>query len=283
MRELSLFKFCPKFKPNQLKICLLLLFLFGGERAFSQIALNISPPILEVEVTGGGVRNFQIELINGGEEEITVTVDLADFLLSPEGNTELQGKGETSFSLSEWMTTKQDKQIVLKPGEKRKVGFELRVPRGERGARYGVVVFEALPREIPRGKIALGIRTGSLVFLTIPRTEKIGGEIKEISIEESKVTFQNTGNTHLEVEGSLLVKNPEGKVINRLHFPENPSLVLPQGERYFSIPWDKESLLPGKYLLEVRMSARRGRQLINLDRREIEYEVLKGGEKQIGG
>jgi len=274
-----LFRFCPKFKPNQLKICLLLLFLFGGEGAFSQIALNVSPPVLEVEVTGGGVRNFQIELINGGEEEIMVTLDLADFVLSPEGNTELKGKGETSFSLSEWIRVKQDKQTILKSGEKKKIGFELRVPRGERGARYGAVVFEALPRRIPQGKIALGIRTGSLIFLTIPRTEKIGGKVKEISIEKGKVTFQNTGNTHLEVEGSLLVKNSEGKIINRLRFPENPSLVLPQGERYFSIPWDKESLLPGIYLLEVRMSARRGRQLINLDRREIEFEVLEGGEK----
>ena len=85
--------------------------------------------------------------------------------------------------------------LLYTSGEIKRVLFQLRVPRGERGGRYGVIVFEALPFTIPQGKVALGIRSGTLVFLTIPRTEEIKGTIDDVISstdgKEFKVTFKN--------------------------------------------------------------------------------------------
>ena len=150
--------------------------------------------------------------------------------------------GTTPHTLASWIITKQDETTSLESGEIKRVLFQLRVPRGERGGRYGVIVFEALPFTIPQGKVALGIRSGTLVFLTIPRTEEIKGTIDDVISstdgKEFKVTFKNTGNIHYETEGSLIIKSNDGKVLHRIRFPEDkPSLILPPGKRRFTILW----------------------------------------------
>ena len=257
-----------------------LVFIFLGGSASPQMSFYVSPPLVEIQQIGGGIRNFTIEISNTGQEKIQVKTSFSDLSFDSEGKVELIPQGTTPYSLTSWITTKIEEFTALNPGEIKKISLQLRVPRGERGGRYGVVVFEALPFNLPQGKVAMGIRSGTLVFLTIPRTEEIKGIIEDISSldngKEFKVIFQNTGNIHYETEGNLIIKSQDGKVLHRIRFPEEkPSLILPQGKREFTIPWDKKDPLPeGKYFLEVRMSAWVGSRTLNLDRKEVIIELI---------
>lgn len=261
------------------------IFIFLGGEASPQMSFYVSPPLLEIDQVGGGVRNFIIEISNTGKEKIQVKTSFSDLSFDSEGKVELISEGTTSYSLTSWITTKIEEFTALNPGEIKKITLQLRVPRGEKGGRYGVVVFEALPFSIPHGKVTMGIRSGTLVFLTIPRTEEIKGTIDVISTtdgKEFKINFKNNGNIHFETEGSLIIKSQDGKVLHRIRFPEErPSLLLPQGGREFTIAWDKKDPLPeGKYILEVRMSAWVGSRTLNLDRKEVTVELITSINEQ---
>jgi hypothetical protein len=253
--------------------------IFLGGNASSQMSFYVSPPLLEIDQVGGGVRNFIIEIANTGQEKILVKTSFSDLSFNSEGKVELIREGATSYSLTSWITTKIEEFTVLNPGEVKKIPLQLRVPRGEKGGRYGIIVFEALPFNIPHGKVAMGIRSGTLVFLTIPRTEEIKGTIDGVISstdgKEFKVVFRNNGNIHYETEGSLIIKSEDGKVLHRIRFPEDkPYLILPQGKREFIFPWDKrEPLTEGNYILETRMSAWVGERTLNLDRKEVTIEI----------
>ncbi len=245
----------------------------------SPLSFYVSPPLLEIEQIGGGTRNFNIEISNPGQEKIQVKTIFSDISLSTNGKVELNEKGITSYSIIPWLTYKGEQNLILNPSETKKIPFQLKVPRGEKGGRYGAVTFEALPLNIPQGQVALGIRSGTLIYLTIPRTEERKGTIDDISTssgKEFKISLKNTGNVHCQMEGSLIIKNTEGKVLHRIRFPDDkPTLILPQGKRDFTIPWNKKDPLPeGKYLLEVRISGMAGNRSINLDRKEVEFEVI---------
>jgi hypothetical protein len=254
-------------------------FIFLGGSASPQISFYVSPPLIEIQQIGGGTRNFTIEISNTGQEKIQVKTSFSDLSFDSEGKVELISKGTTPYSLTSWITTKIEEFIVLNPGEIKKIPLQVRVPRGERGGRYGVVVFEALPFNTPQGKITLGIRSGTLIFLTIPRTEEIKGIIDDVIStadgKEFKIIFKNNGNIHYETEGSLIIKNQVGKILHRIRFQEErPSLLLPQGKRELTISWDKKDpLLDGKYILEIRMSAWVGIRTLNLSRKVVEIEV----------
>lgn len=281
--EFMMDQFLLKCLPINYKLfwlIILFVFILLGGSASPQMSFYVSPPLIEIQQISGGIRNFTIEISNTGQEKIQVKTSFSDLSFDSEGKVELIPQGATPYSLTSWITTKIEEFTALNPGEIKKISLQLRVPRGERGGRYGVVVFEALPFNLPQGKVAMGIRSGTLVFLTIPRTEEIKGIIEDISPldngKEFKVIFQNTGNIHYEMEGSLIVKSEDGRVLHRIRFPEDkPSLILPQGKREFLVPWDKRDPLPeGNYIFEARISSWVGNRTLNLDRKEVTVELI---------
>ncbi|WP_218111922.1 hypothetical protein [Atribacter laminatus] len=278
-----------KYLPINYKFIWLTIFfiiIFLGGEASPQISFYVSPPLLEIDQVGGGLRNFIVEISNTGQEKIQVKTIFSDLFFDSEGKVQLMLEGTTSYSLTSWITTNIEEFTELNPGEIKKIPLQLRVPRGERGGRYGVIVFEALPSTIPQGKVSLGIRSGTLVFLTISRTEEVKGTIEDVISstdgKEFKVIFKNTGNVHYETEGSLIIKSEDGKVLHRIRFPEDkPSMILPQGKREFIVLWDKrDPLSEGKYLLEARVSAWVGDRILNLDRKEFTVELITSLNEQ---
>jgi len=92
-----------------------------------------------------------------------------------------------------------------RPREKR-VRVELSIPSGLKGGRYGRIVFKASPKE--GGPAAL---EESLLYVTVKDTVEIngkaGGEIIEVGEELFyKLHFQNTGNIHFELNGTMVIR-----------------------------------------------------------------------------
>lgn len=115
-------------------VIIIFTFFIFGDTALPQMSFYISPPLLEINQVGGGVKNFTVEISNTGQEKIQVKISFSDLLLSSEGNVQLVYPiGSTPHSLASWITTKQDEIISLNPNEIKNLLFQINVPRGERG------------------------------------------------------------------------------------------------------------------------------------------------------
>jgi hypothetical protein len=98
---------------------------------------------------------------------------------------------------------------------------------------------------------------------TIPRTLTRQGAIE--TAETSKpgqdgvrfaVHFRNTGNIHLKTRGSVVIKNKEGRIVDRVPLEVGTGTVLPDGIRRFSGTWrNLRRMVEGAYTGEVRIDA----------------------------
>jgi len=254
-----------------------ILALFAGEGiALARLSLSVSPPLVEIPLVPGGVKRFAVTVTNEGDEDARVAMRFLPFGLSPEG--EVVFLEESPFSLLPWMGTKEKDAFILKAKEKREILFEIRAPRGEKGGRYGAVLFEALPLNTPSG-MAVGIRMGTLVLATFPRFSGPRGKIRAVREREGKieVEVENTGDVHFAVtEAEAVVKTESGKVLRRVSL-SGAGLLLPGGVRMLSGELREGFEAPGPCTLEARVFTRKGSRRLLLDRMSVPYP-FGGGE-----
>lgn len=248
----------------------------GGGIAPAKLSLSVSPPLLETTLIPGGVRRITVTIINDGDEDARVTLRLLPFGLSPDGEVVfLEG---SPYSLLPFMSTKEKGVFILKAKEKREIPFELRAPRSEKGGRYGVILFEALPLNTPSG-MAVGIRMGTLILATFPRFSGPKGKIREVREKDGKieVEVENTGGVHFAVtEGEAVLKTETGKILKRVNLT-GTGLLLPGGVRVLSGEMKEGMEAPGPSTLEVRIYTRKGNRRLLLDRMSVPYPI-EGGE-----
>ena len=169
----------------------------------------------------------------------------------------------------------------MEPGSKKAIGARIKVPRGVRGGRYAVILFESLSSgRRKRGNVMLGARLGTIVMVSIPRTLKREAEISRIKIEKVPVSpregrqgktliqpvdfiasLKNIGNVHINAKGSVVIKNDEGRIIDRIPLEVGTGTVFPDGVRDFQGTWSNPGkMIKGKYTAEARISYRGRRQ-----------------------
>lgn len=256
----------------------MVLALLAGEGvALAKLSLSVSPPLVDTTLVPGGVRRFTVTITNEGDEDARITPHLVTFELSPEGEVVFLESGP--YSLLPWMTTKEKSAFFLGAGEKKKIPFDIRAPWGARGGRYGAVLFEALPVDVPFG-MAVGIRMGTLVLATLPRSSGVRGKIKEIKLGSGKieVEVENVGDVHFAVaEAEAVVRAESGRVLQRINL-EGAGLILPGGVRLLRGEL-KEGGVSEACTLELRVFTQvRNRRLL-LDRLSVPY-FIRGGEER---
>lgn len=255
----------------------MVLFLCAGEGiALAKLSLSVSPPLIETTLIPGGVRRIVVTITNEGDEDARVTFRLLPFGLSPEG--EVVFLEESPYSLLPFMATKEKDVFILRTKEKREILFELRAPRSEKGGRYGAVFFEALPLNVPSG-MAVGIRMGTLVLATFPRSSGPKGKIQAVRERDGmiEVEVENTGDVHFAVtEAEAVLKTEAGKILKRVNLA-GTGLLLPGGVRVLSGELKKGFEAPGPFTLEARVYTRRGNRRLLLDRMSVPYPI-EGGE-----
>ncbi len=91
-------------------------------------SFSASPSIIEIEQVSGGVRNFTISLSNTSQEQIQVKTMVSDITQSPDGEIELVDASTTTYSIAPWLINKGEENLILAPGEIKKIPFQLTVP-----------------------------------------------------------------------------------------------------------------------------------------------------------
>jgi len=267
-----------KKKMGNGKLCLFILvsilFIAPPDLALSQISITVVPPLVETSIPAGGLRSFRLVVSNLGNRPVDIQGYTCDLKLNPDGTPLVLDAGVTSYSCARWIELTEDK-FTLDAGSKKVVGATVKVPRGERGGRYAVILFESLSSGIRKsGNVILGARLGTILMVTIPWTLKKEVEISQIKIGEAPVSsldtrqgkisiqpinfivsLKNTGNVHITSKGSVVIKDGKGRIIDRIPLEAGTGTVFPDGVRDFPGTWSNpRKMVKGKYTAEARIS-----------------------------
>jgi hypothetical protein len=152
-------------------------------------------------------------------------------------------------------------EFALQPGEGEERDLTFQVPRGTNGGRYCVVVFDTRPIEAKASQphIAISTRTGTIIMETVSRTVPRSGEITDLRVRHAigdtmtiAAYFENTSDIHVKIKPSCIIKNADGRIVDRVKLEAGTGTVLPGGKRQMTGYWaNKRKMLPGKYVAEV--------------------------------
>jgi hypothetical protein len=238
--------------------------------ALAALSVSVLPPILDLSVPPGGKKEFSLTIKNLGASRVEVSPAVMDLVLGPTGAALPVDPGQGAPSCAGWVTMDSGR-FTLGPGQNisRDVIFE--VPRGVAGGAYCVIVFEAreAERETSGPSLDISTRTGTIIMETASRRSRRGGEITDLkttmSGEEAVdvvALFKNTGEVHLKIRPSCVIRNSEGRVIDRLKADAGTGTVLPGGIRQMRARWDnKRKMVPGTYEVQVSVDFTGGKRV----------------------
>ena len=226
------------------------------------IALSVSPPLIEMSLAQGGDRSLEVTVTNDGDRPFRAKAVVVDLTLNRNGDP-LPGPSSSSrWSVAPWVAL-EPTDIEIRPGEQKKVRCRIRVPRGETGGRYGALLFAAArPVDLAGSGMKLETRTGTVLMLTVARTERRRAQVAELDVRSGEgpevaiaAALRNNGNVHLRAAGEAVIRDGNNRVVARMKLDGGTGAVLPDGVRDFGARWDARRAKPGSYRLEVRFRA----------------------------
>lgn len=230
--------------------CLAILILLGVgtgvARAQPAFDVKVYPSKLEISGPPGSTQQFDINVDNRGADQL-FRVYFNDYLIRPNNDFVFQPPGHYSYSCAKWLST-DSPQLAAPSGAIVTKRFTMTIPpNAEPGGHYSVIFFE---RVMPAGSppVKAQPRIGALVMVTVPGQIVRSGKIKSVSVSSGwfwptkkipllgkrvikcRVVFENTGNVHLTIRGSIVYTPEFGWGTGKLDLGE--LTVLPHTTRY---------------------------------------------------
>jgi hypothetical protein len=240
----------------------ILVLFFGFAESAATVSLGVAPPLVEISVPAGGVDVIDLRVYNQGDSRLKVKASVSSIELSTDGAPVPLETAEGEWSCAKWITLDTE-AFELAPGADQEVSATISVPRGVKGGRYAVVLFEAMPAfdSSKLREVALGTRVGSIVMETVPRTLHRDGKIEDMEVSKTdeegvgfRIGFRNTGNVHVKVRGSIVIKDVEGKIVDRVPLEVGTGTILPDGVRTLVGRWSNpRKMEEGDYTGEARV------------------------------
>ncbi len=247
--------------------------------ALGALSISVAPPLLDLSIPPGGNESFRLTVRNIGDIDVRIKPSIADLELTPTGEAVPVEPAGGKWSCAEWITLDLS-EFTLAPGDRRNIDFTIKVPMGVRGGRYCVITFEASPiRRRHQSGFSVSTKTGTIIMETVPRRTTRSGEISSLKVttfpEEGEVRlvalFKNTGNVHVKIKPGAVIKNTEGRIVDRVKMNAGTGTVLPDGVRKITGIWsNKRKMKPGSYLAEVYVDYRGRKRATESVRFDIE-------------
>ena len=213
----------------------------------ADIAVDVSPAKYELQTQPGKTETFPITVRNTSGASVHIQASLADYNVGPTGNYVFEAPGKSPYSLSKNISI-NPREFDVDPNSFVQVRFSVSVPQNASGE-YGNLVFFTTRPSRKGGGMAIVERIASKVYVLIPDSTKIGGEVDDVKAqsmgdgEHYLVGFRNTGNAHVYLSGRVEIKQG-GQVVDRISFPGG-MLVERGGKRLIDAVGKK--LPPGSY------------------------------------
>ena len=231
-----------------LSVIVLLLLFSLTPRSVAQV--NIKPRKLTFEPNPDGSYSGEFEIVNDSSKELTMSIRLADWDMTTEGDVNLSPVGTLNRSLGKWISG-YPKRVKVPPDSEKKVGFSVNLPKGESIARWGAFIVRPVKEEKKAKKgLNVGIKVQYAVTLyQKPIDESRSGQITNLSLEDrgeivvADFVFDNTSGTFLRPKGRLALKNGTGETVITKNLGE--FVVLPDHRRSVSLELERPP--PGNY------------------------------------
>ena len=229
--------------------------------------ITISPFLQQINILpDDGTKSFTLKLTNNTSNLQELILTSRDFgSLNDTGGVLLEGNPNYTqkYGLTSWMTLGTN-TIVLQPKESKEVPVAITNRASlQPGGHYAAVVVSVKALDTVTGNaVAINQQLMSLILVN-----KAGGEryaLKLAGIQENgnwlrlpntvKLRFQNPGNVHVIPRGTVLLKDPTGKILAKGIINAESAYVLPETFRELYVPLAKVSNdlpFPGAYRVEV--------------------------------
>ncbi len=224
----------------------------------------VQPQEIEVNLRPGALKTFILEVINRGEERVTLEPSILPLIFDIYGN--ILPKEERIKEGFDWMEL-NEQLISINPGQSKRIRLSARPPKDAKGGYYADIIFTSV-NEGSQTETGVSL----LIFVGDESTHEIRGSVKITNVEEVTdalnidLIFTNEGTFHLntsvelilnriypqvEEEGGLIIPGRTERLASvKVPTSENP--VLPGAERAFNfmVPTNLEE---GQYELAVRI------------------------------
>lgn len=215
-------------------------------------AVSISPLNFELNANPGDKLSNVVRIYNDLDSEISVKMEVQDFVAAGEKGEVLIKEGEnTSYSLAKWVTLFPE-IFTIPAKSSQMVEFMVRLPAdAEPGGHYGSVLATISGSSSGDG-VGINMKVGSLLLLDVAGevSENLGVSdfealaFSEYGPENLTARFTNDGSVHLKPRGFVLVKNMFGTEVAKIDLPQLN--VLPQSTRKVEIPLELDNQF-GRY------------------------------------
>jgi len=219
--------------------------------------VGIQPSTVEMTIKEGD-RQRQIVTIGNIHKEKTISLQLglADWSLDEKGQLILEAPGETERSAADWVRF-SPAEITLKPETSADITVEITTPYqvGATGDhRFALLATTMLPELDKRGGqsgVWAKYQLASLFYLTFQPSESLP-VVASASVDGDAgglLTMQlaNEGDAHARIQGSAMVKDSSGTVINEV---EINTVVLDRATRTLEMAVGSKDMPAGTYTVE---------------------------------
>lgn len=236
--------------------------------SFAQSNFILSPPIIDIAIPPGGMKDFTLIVLNNSGEEGTFKVYPTDILISP-SSLKFPDAGTSKYSCAKWIELSET-IFVIGPKESKEIQGRITVPRRESGGRYATVMCQRIEDDLKVKKeemisIKPIFRLGTIIKLAIKGGRaKIKGKIEDVFIEELqkgglevRALFLNEGNIHTLGKGRFMIRDTEKRIKARGFFPE--ATTFPESQSEFKYHLGR-GLPKGRYIIEASIIYGKGRR-----------------------
>ena len=233
--------------------------------ATNQTGFAVSPAFEQMQIqTGSAQVQYSLQITNHNATDQTFLLSVVDFgTLDESGGVAFLGTPSTElehkYGLASWMTL--EKNTVFVPAGK-SVAVIVSVENRQSlapGGHYGAVLATAIndPGTPAGDRVAVKQVLSSLVLVT-----KDGGAVADLRLASqahdgkfwrlptlSEQRFQNAGNVHVVPRGTVEVKDPWGRVVERASINEGSNAILPESFRRYKARMTsiQAAIWPGYY------------------------------------
>lgn len=240
--------------PMQSLIVIVFLLIFSLFHGDSVKAVTVSPLNFELNSDPGNHIANYIKIYNDTDSEISVKMEVEDFVAAGErGEVLLKSDDSIStYSLHNWVSMEPG-IFNLTPGSTQVVQFSIAVPENaEPGGHYASILAFVSSAGVESTGVGVAQKVGSLLLLSVSGeifekmdiAEFSAPEFSEYGPKELIARFSNTGTVHAKPRGFVIIKNMLGKEIAKIDIPQLN--VLPQSSRKIDIPVKLDNQI-GKY------------------------------------
>jgi len=238
-----------------------------GRAVSGQTGFVVSPAFAQIEIKPGQPQaQYALQLTNHNQLDQTFTLQVVDFgTLDESGGVAFLGAPtselEHKYGLASWMTL--EKNTVFVPAGKSASVMVTIANRASlaSGGHYGAVLATAVGDPGTPSGDSVGVKQvlSSLVLVT-----KDGGAQENLRLDGQTADahlwhlptrleqrFQNTGNVHVVPRGTVEVKDPAGRVVERAAINDGSQVILPESFRRYRADFTalRPAIWPGRYSL----------------------------------